>query len=124
MSIHHAAIWLDRTRARVLHFEDQCFPARRLKKTIERRAPDAGVADVDGEFLRNVCEALADIPQLLLTGTSDAIAVFEPHAESKAPLIARRIMGVRRLGKPTNNGPAVFAWRHFRRPAGRRTAAK
>ena len=124
MSIHHAAIWLDGTRARVLHFEDQCFPARRFKKEIELRAPDAGVADVEGEFFASLCEVLDDIPQLLLTGTSDAIAAFEHYAESKAPLVARRIMGVQRVDKPTDNGLAVLAWWHFKRPAARRVAAK
>jgi hypothetical protein len=124
MNVRHAAIWLDRNRARVLHFEDQQFRAHRFMKTIERLVSDAGSAGIDGGFFHDVCDAVGEIPQLLLTGTSEAIADFERYAESKAPLVARRIMGVQRVDTPTNNGLSVLACWHFKRPAGPRVAVK
>ncbi len=98
-----------RQRSAAPQIDDQRFPARRFKKTIEGLAPDAGRADIEGAFFGNVREALDDIPQLLRTGTSDATAAFEHHAESKAPFVARRIIGAQCIDKPTNKGLAMPA---------------
>ena len=63
-----------------------------------------------------VCRGLNDIPQLLLTGTPDAIAAFERHASAQMPGIARRIIGVQSVVKPTNRRLAALARWHFTAP--------
>jgi hypothetical protein len=116
VNFQHATLWLGRDRARLVHFEPQCFPVRRFMRTIELRAPGGRAASDGVRLFEAVCRELNDIPQLLLTGTPDAIAAFERHASAQVPGIARRIIDVQSVVKPTSRRLAALARWHFTAP--------
>ena len=115
MRFEHALVWSDATSARVLYFEDQTLPIRRFAKAIRLRAHGASGERAADRLLADVCEALADTPQLLLTGTSEAIEAFERHVESNACRIAARIVGVQRVDAPSRKRLSALARWHFTR---------
>ena len=117
MSFQHATIWLSRSGARVLRFEDQHFPYRHFKHTIVLQPTGQGSEGAE-DFFEALCLAVEAIPELLLTGTPEAIAAFECHAASRRPGIAARIVGVQRLEKPTDARLSALTRWHFVRPAG------
>ena len=79
MIFEHAVVWIDHAAARVLHFEDQSFPVRSFRKSIRLQAPGPEGPELAEKFMGAVCEALGDTPQVLLTGTPEALAAFERH---------------------------------------------
>lgn len=67
------------------------------------------------QFLADVCDAVGDAPQLLVTGTPEAIADFLRHVESNAPQVALRIVGMQAVAGPTNKRLSALARWHFTR---------
>ena len=112
MNFQHATIWLNRGRARVLQFEDQQFPVRCFKNEIELRSTGKG-SDSAAAFLDKLCLVVDAVPQVLVTGTPEAIAEFERHVASRKPRLARRIVGVQCVAKPTNARLSALTRWHF-----------
>ncbi len=112
MNIAHATIWLDHTKACVLHFEDQRFPTRDFRKTNELQTCDGG-GDLTRNLFRDLCATVEDVPQLLLTGTPAAIADFERYLAAEDVALARRIVGVQCLDKPAPRRLSALARWHF-----------
>jgi len=115
MHFNHAVIWIDHVTARVLYFEDQVFPVRHFAKSVQLRARKAGNEALADQLLIDVCDALGDTPQLLLTGTPEAVAAFVRHVETNSPQVAQRIVGIQRVVEPTNKRLAALALWHFTR---------
>ena len=113
MKFQHAVVWIDHTAARILHFEDQSFPVRSFRKSIRLQAPEPAGPELAEKFMGAVCDALGDTPQVLLTGTPEALAAFERHLASKAPQVARRVIGVQAVAAPTNRRLSALARWHF-----------
>ncbi len=117
MHIAHATIWLDRTKACVLHFEEQCFPTRDFRKTDELQTCGGGAGDPTQRLFRDVCATVEDVPQLLLTGTAAAIVDFERFLAAHDSALASRIVGVQRVDEPTHTRLSALARWHFTKRA-------
>jgi hypothetical protein len=113
MHFQHATIWLGRDRARVVLFEEQRFPRGRFERSIELRPADPCERGPAAWYLDDVCRAIGDVPQLLLTGTPEAVADFERHAAERQLPIARRIIGVQHVQEPTDERLSALACWHF-----------
>jgi len=113
MNFAHATIWLDHTKACVLHFEDQRFPTQHFRKTNELQTCASEANDLTRDLFRDLCAVVNDVPQLLLTGTPAAIVDFERYLATEDLDLARRIVGVQRLDAPTPGRLSALARWHF-----------
>lgn len=93
MSTTHAVTWLDHQSARVLHL-DEGDTARSTVKAHhhETRQHGSGVR-TEHEFFANVCDSIANVGEVLITGPRLALADFRHYVEKHRNALSPRLVG-------------------------------
>ncbi len=120
----HAVVWIDRSQARIFHFN-----VEEADKTVIR--PDHAVRDIhhgqkrtgrrvaeDRAFLEEVAKAIADAGAILILGPSNEKDELAKFIAEKHPAIATHIEGVESADHPTD-GELIAHARRFVRAADR-----
>lgn len=102
MSLTHAVVWTDHQAARVLQFDAAHVQAQKIHASSHyTRQHNSGVR-TEHEFFGEVCDAVKDLDEVLVTGSHTAVADFRHYAEKHRPHVAARIVGYEIVDNPTD----------------------
>ena len=114
MPLFHSVIWIAHHSAQVLQFDaDQVQPARKVKAhTHHTRQHGSGIR-TEHEFFGEVCDALAGVAEVLVTGSHTALADFRHYVDKHRPAVGKQIVGWETVDHPTEGQLVAFARQYF-----------
>ena len=113
MSLFQAVVWIDHHSAQVLQFDAEHVQAQKVKaQTHYTRQHGSNVRD-EHEFFGEVCDALAGITEVLVTGSHTAQSDFRHYVDKHRPQVAKQIVGWETVDQPTEGQLVAFARKYF-----------
>lgn len=119
MSFNNAVVWLDHTRAHVIHFDKDASESESLKTHSTHPHPRQNHADTHAneddntQFYTDIANALTDTQQILVVGPAEEKTAFVKHLTIKSPLIAQNIKAVETVDHPSDSQLLALARQHF-----------
>jgi hypothetical protein len=115
MSLFHAVVWLDHTRAQVLQFDAEHVQSQKVKAHSHHTAQHGSAVRTQHEYFGELCEALQGVAEILITGPKQGLLDFRHYADKHRPLTAKRIVGYEPVDHPTENQLVALARAYFLR---------
>ncbi len=109
----HAVVWVDHQHAQVLHLDGASVQAHKIKAHSHHTRQHGSQVRTEHEFFGEVCDALADIKEVLVTGAHKAQADFRHYVEKHRAHIAPRIVGWETVDHPTEGQLVALARQFF-----------
>ncbi|MEO8805108.1 MAG: hypothetical protein ABI433_03445 [Burkholderiaceae bacterium] len=103
MTTIHAVSWLDHQSAQVLQFDATQVSSDKIKAHEHYTRQHGSEVRSEHEFFGHVCDALAGIAEVLVTGPKVALADFKHYADKHRPETAKRIVAYETLDHVTEN---------------------
>ena len=113
MSTLHAVIWVDHQHAQVLHLDSDHVQAQKIKAHNHHTRQHGSQVRTEHEFFGEVCDALTDIKEVLVTGAHKAQADFRHYVEKHRPHVAPKIVGWETVDHPSDGQLAALARKFF-----------
>lgn len=119
MSLNNAVVWLDHTKALVIHFDKDASESESLKTHSTHAHPRQNHGDTHANeddntlFFNDIANALTDSQQILVVGPAEAKTVFMKHLTSKLPAIAAKVAAVETVDHPSDGQLLAHARRYF-----------
>ena len=108
MSFNNAVVWLDHTKANVIHFDKDASESESLK-THSTHANE----DDNTPFYVDIANALTNSQQILIVGPAEEKTAFVKYLTSKEPAIAEKIKAVETVDHPSDGQLLAYARQHF-----------
>lgn len=115
MTLFHAVVWADHHTAQVLQFDAEQVNAQKVHAHTHHTAQHGSEVRTQHEFFAQLCEAVAGIPQVLLTGAHTTLADLRHYIEKHRPQLAPAIVGYEVVDHPSENQLVAFARQYFLR---------
>ena len=116
MSLFHAVLWLDHHEAKVLQFDAEHVQAERVKSHSHHTKQRGSAVRTEHEFYADVCDALAGIAEVLVTGSRTAQADFKHYVEKHRAALASQIVGYETVDHPSDKQLVAMARQYFLKP--------
>jgi stalled ribosome rescue protein Dom34 len=118
MSFNNAVVWLDHTKAQVIHFDKMASEAESLKTHSTHPHPhqrhgDSHSDDDNTRFFNDIADALKDSTQILIVGPAEEKTAFMTHLTTHVPAVADKIKAVETVDHPSNGELLAYARKHF-----------
>ena len=113
MTMFHAVVWIDHKNAQVLQFDAEHVQAQKVKASTHHTAQHGSGVRNEHEFFGHVCDALAGINEVLVTGPRTGIADFQHYVDKHRAALARQIVGYETVDHPTENQLVAMARKYF-----------
>ena len=113
MSLTHAVVWTDHQAARILQFDAEHVKAQKVRASSHHTRQHHSGVRTEHEFFGEVCDAVKDFNEVLVTGSRTAIADFRHYAEKHRPHVVPRILGYEVVDHPTDPQLVALARRYF-----------
>lgn len=113
MSLHRAVIRIDHHTAQIIEFDADHTEAHKVKAHAHYTRQHGSAVRSEHEFFAEVCVALANIPQLLVTGSHQAQADFRHYVEKHCPGMLKQIAGWETVDSPSEGELVALAKQHF-----------
>jgi stalled ribosome rescue protein Dom34 len=113
MSELHAVVWVDHQHAQVLHLDSGSVQVHKIKAHSHHTRQHGSQVRTEHEFFGEVCDALTDIKEVLVTGAHKAQADFRHYVDKHRAHIAPRIVGWETVDHPTEGQLVALARRFF-----------
>jgi hypothetical protein len=113
MSLFHAVLWLDHHQAQVLQFDAEHVEAQKVKASSRHTRTHGSGVRTEHEFFAHVCDALAGISEVLVTGSNSAMADFRHYVEKHRTAVGKQIVGYEPVDHPTENQLIAEARKYF-----------
>jgi stalled ribosome rescue protein Dom34 len=113
MSELHAVVWIDHQHAQVLHLDAGSVQVHKIEAHSHHTRQHGSQVRTEHEFFGEVCDALADVKEVLVTGGHQAQADFRHYVDKHRAHIAPRIVGWETVDHPTEGQLAALARRFF-----------
>jgi len=113
MSELHAVVWVDHQHAQVLHLDAGAVQVQKIKSHSHHTRQHGSQVRTEHEFFGEVCDALSDIKEVLVTGSHKAQADFRHYVDKHRAQVAPRIVGWETVDHPTEGQLAALARRFF-----------
>jgi len=119
MSLNNAVVWLDHTKAQVIHFDKNASESESMKTHSTHPHPHQKHGDnhVNGDdntlFYKDIAAALTDSEQILVVGPAEEKTAFVSYLTSKMPAIADKIKSVETVDHPSEGQLLAYAREHF-----------
>lgn len=113
MTLFHAVVWIDHQSAQVLQFDAEHVVAEKVRAHTHHTAQHGSKVRTEHEFFGEVCAALDDIAEVLVTGSHTALADFRHYVEKHRPHIAPHIVGYEVVDHPSENQLVALARKTF-----------
>jgi hypothetical protein len=113
MTMFHAVVWLDHTRAQILEFDAEHVQASKVKAHRHHTAQHGSQVRSVHEFYAALCDALAPIPEVLVTGSKTALADLRHYVEKHRPQLAPHIAGWETVDHPSDAQLVALARQYF-----------
>lgn len=101
MPFLHAVVWLDHHNAQIIQFDAEQVEARKLQAVSHDTRQHGSEVRTGHEFFGEVCDALAGIASILVTGSHTAQADFRHYVGKHRPALAPQITGWETVDHPT-----------------------
>lgn len=113
MSLFHAVVWLDHTQAQVLQFDAEHVQGQKIKTHTHYTTHHGSTVRTQHEFFGEVCDALAGITEVLVTGPRQGMADFRHYAEKHRTATAKHIVGYETVDHPSDKQLVALARKYF-----------
>jgi stalled ribosome rescue protein Dom34 len=113
MSHTHAVVCTDHQAARVLQFDAEHIEAQKVRSHSHYTRQHHSGVRTEHEFFAEVCDAVKDFDEVLVTGPHTAVADLRHYAEKHRPHVAARIVGYEVVDRPTDPQLVALARRYF-----------
>jgi stalled ribosome rescue protein Dom34 len=119
MSLNNTVVWLDHTKAQVIHFDKNASESESMKTHSTHPHPHQKHGDnqVNGDdntlFYKDIAAALTDSEQILVVGPAEEKTAFVSYLTSKMPAIADKIKSVETVDHPSEGQLLAYAREHF-----------
>ncbi len=113
MTTLHAVVFIDHTQAQVLQFDAEHVQAEKVKTHTHQTRQHGSAVRGEHEYFGQVCDALEDIPEVLVTGPKTGLADFKHYADKHRPETAGRIVGYETVDHPSENQLVALARKYF-----------
>jgi stalled ribosome rescue protein Dom34 len=113
MPLFHAVVLIDHHHAQVLQFDAEQVQARKLKAHGHPTKQHGSAVRAEHEFFGEVCDALAGIPEVLVTGSHTAQADFRHYVAKHRPALAPHLVGYETVDHPSDNQLVALARAFF-----------
>ena len=116
MSASHAVILVDHHSARLQQFTAEDVLRHTMHEELKFTRQYHSAVRTEHEFFSQVCDALDDIPEVLVVGGHTGLAAFRRYVEKHRPLTAPCIVGYEVVDHPTDRQLVALARRYFIKP--------
>jgi hypothetical protein len=113
MSLFHAVVWIDHEKAQILQFDAEHVQSQKVKAHTHHTAYHGSGVRTGHEFFGEVCDALAGISEVLVTGSHTSTADFRHYAEKHRPAAAKQIVGYETVDHPSEAQLVALARKYF-----------
>ncbi len=113
MTLFHAVVWTDHQSAQVLQFDAEHVVSEKIHAHTHHTAQHGSSVRSEHEFFAEVCAALDDIAEVLVTGSHTALADFRHYVEKHRAHIAAHILGYEVVDHPSQNQLVALARKTF-----------
>lgn len=119
MSFNNAVVWLDHTKANVIHFDKDASESESLKTHSTHAHPHQKHGDTHAneddntQFYMDIANALNDSQQILVVGPAEEKTAFVKYLTSKVPDVAAKIKAVETVDHPSDGQLLAYARQHF-----------
>jgi stalled ribosome rescue protein Dom34 len=113
MTMFHAVVLIDHQQAQVLQFDAEHVQAEKVKARTHHTKQHGSAVRTEHEFYAVVCDALAGIAEVLVTGSHTALADFCHYVEKHRPALAPQIVGYEPVDHPSERQLVALAKQYF-----------
>jgi stalled ribosome rescue protein Dom34 len=119
MSFNNAVVWLDHTKAHVIHFDKDASESESLKTHSTHPHPHQKHGDTHANendntlFYTDIANALTNSQQILVVGPAEEKTAFVKYLTSKVPAIAEKVKAVETVDHPSDGQLLTYARKHF-----------
>jgi stalled ribosome rescue protein Dom34 len=109
----HAVVRIDHQKAEVLQFDAEHLQAQTVKAHSDHTRQHGSGVRTEHEFFGEVCDALAGIGEVLITGPHTAQADFRRYVDKHRPAVAGQIVGWETVDHPSEGQLVALARKYF-----------
>ena len=102
MTLFHAVLWIDHHNARIQQFNSTDVESRKVKDHSHYTRQHGSDVRAIHEFFGEVCDALAGVSEILVTGSTQAQTDFRHYVEKHRPALVSHISGWETVDHPTD----------------------
>jgi len=119
MTFNNAVVWIDHTKANVIHFDRDAAESEALKTHSTHPHPHQNHADTHASeadntaFYDDVAAALTDVAQILVVGPAQEKTAFVKYLTAKHAAVAAKIKAVETVDHPSDGQLLNYARSHF-----------
>lgn len=113
MSLFHAVIWLDHHEARLLQFDTEHVELERIREHSHHTKQHGSQVRSEHEFLAEVCDRMAGIAEVLVTGSHQVQADFKHYLAKHRPALRAQVAGYETVNKPSDKQLVALAREFF-----------
>lgn len=115
MSLFHAVVWADHQTAQILQFDTEHVQAQKIRAHSHHTAQHGSTVRSQHEFFAELCDALATIQEVLVTGSKTTLADFRHYVEKHRPALAKQVVAYEVVDHPTERHLVALARDFFLR---------
>lgn len=119
MSLNHAIVWIDHTKAQLIHFDGDAAESESLKTHSthphphQRHGDTHAAEDDNSRFFADIAAALKDATGILVVGPAQEKNVFAAYLKTHAPAVAACIEAVETADHPSGSELLAYARKYF-----------
>ena len=113
MTLSNAVVHVDHHHAQVLRFDAEQAEAQSIKAHEHYTRQHGSAVRTEHEFFGEVCDALAQVAEVLIVGSHTAQADFRHYVEKHRAAFATQIVGWKTVDHPTEGQLLAFAREYF-----------
>ena len=113
MTLFHAVVWMDHHTAQVLQFDTEQVQVQKVQAHTHDTGQHGSSVRTEHEFFGEVCDELADIEQVLITGSQTPLSDFRRYVEKHRPALTTQIVGWETVDRPSEAQLVALARKYF-----------
>ena len=113
MTLFHAVVAIDHHTAQILQFDENNVHPQKVKAHSHHTKQHGSSVRTEHEFFGEVCDALAGISEVLVTGPGTGISDFENYTKKHRPETAKLVVAYETTDHPTDAQLVAMARKYF-----------
>lgn len=113
MALSHAVVWLDHHKAHISQFNATEEQSHHIEERSHQTRQQRSGVRTEHEFFGEVCDGLAGITKVLITGGHTTQADFRHYVEKHAPGLQAQIIGWETVDHPSPAQLLAFGRTYF-----------
>ena len=113
MSLFHAVVSISHVSAQVLQFDAEHVEVQKVQAHTHDTRQHKSQVRTEHEFFAEVCDALSEVREVLVTGSSTALSDFRHYVEKHRTPVALQIVGWENVDHRTDAQLVALARKFF-----------